>query len=392
MNTTFTLTEGNDALNRVLLLMRYDLEKTLSENIVLEQIPDSRYETQYNKDLVKKYNKPSDSMSFDEFMEEFRDSLTSTGMIALEAFLTSTGIGSIAVITAYSSLLIYDLYKGVVKGEWGWLNIVFDIISVITSGTLAPMLKGIKNVGITSIEGVLSFLSKNKIWNKIYPYLVKIGEFIPKIINYVKSALNWLIEKTGFTWLKKIGNKLISVLDSISSKIVNYLTKETPKSTIKQGIKHAAVAGTVDYGLKKGIEYGIDKFTNEKEDEFVKGFKTIGNDNDDKKAILQDNPNLFKTIKTYSVIRNSDGSFKKFNINGVDYVWKPNSKGYQLITLDNFKKMSDSLPITDYDRTWDYKKIGDEYYAKRKSDKTNKWILAKGEAKNSIKNKVFKIT
>lgn len=392
MNSTYTLTEGNDALNRVLLMMRYELGKTLDENLVSEQIPDSRYETQYNKELVKKYTKPSDSMTFDEFMEEFRDSLTSTGMIALEAFLTSTGIGSIAVITAYSSLLIYDLYKGIVKGEWGWLNIVFDIISVITSGTLAPMLKGIKNVGVTSIEGLLSFLSKNKIWNKIYPYLIKIGEFIPKITNYVKSALNWLIEKTGYTWLKKLGNKITSVLETISTKISNYLTKETPKSTIKQGIKHAAVAGSVDYGLKKGIEYGIKKFTKDKENDIFKNMLSGGSDAQDKQEILKDNPNLFKTIKTYSVVRNNDGSFKNFKINGVDYVWKPNSEGYQLITLDDFKKITNSTPITDYDRTWDYKKVGNEFYAKRKSDKSNKWILAKGEAKNSIKNKVFKIT
>jgi hypothetical protein len=38
MSTTYTLTEGNDALNRVLLMMRYDLEKTLNENVISEQV------------------------------------------------------------------------------------------------------------------------------------------------------------------------------------------------------------------------------------------------------------------------------------------------------------------------------------------------------------------
>ena len=33
MNTTYTLTEGNDAANRALLMMRYDLGKTLNEKI-----------------------------------------------------------------------------------------------------------------------------------------------------------------------------------------------------------------------------------------------------------------------------------------------------------------------------------------------------------------------
>jgi len=38
MNSTYTLTEGNDALNRVLLMMQYDMSKTLSENVILEQV------------------------------------------------------------------------------------------------------------------------------------------------------------------------------------------------------------------------------------------------------------------------------------------------------------------------------------------------------------------
>jgi hypothetical protein len=40
MTTTYSLTEGNDALNRVLLMMRYDLSKTLNENVISEQMPE----------------------------------------------------------------------------------------------------------------------------------------------------------------------------------------------------------------------------------------------------------------------------------------------------------------------------------------------------------------
>jgi hypothetical protein len=143
--------------------------------------------------------------------------------------------------------------------------------------------------------------------------------------------------------------------------------------------------------LKKGIEYGINKFTKQKDKEIINNLES-GTDETDKKSILRDNPNLFKTIKTYSVVKNDDGSFKNFKINGVDYVWKPNSEGFVLIPLNDFKKISGLSPITDYDKTWDYKKVGDEFYAKRKLDKTNKWILSKGDAKDSIKNKVFKLT
>ena len=53
MNATYTLTEGNDALNRALLMMRYDLGKTLNENVISEQ-PDEKFDTPYNKELMRK--------------------------------------------------------------------------------------------------------------------------------------------------------------------------------------------------------------------------------------------------------------------------------------------------------------------------------------------------
>jgi hypothetical protein len=38
MTTTYSINEGNDALNRVLLMMRYELGKTLGENLISEQV------------------------------------------------------------------------------------------------------------------------------------------------------------------------------------------------------------------------------------------------------------------------------------------------------------------------------------------------------------------
>jgi hypothetical protein len=48
------LQEGLEFLNRIKLLMEYDMSKTLKENkLVLEQEPESRFETQQTKDIVK---------------------------------------------------------------------------------------------------------------------------------------------------------------------------------------------------------------------------------------------------------------------------------------------------------------------------------------------------
>jgi hypothetical protein len=46
--------------------------------------------------------------------------------------------------------------------------------------------------------------------------------------------------------------------------------------------------------------------------------------------------------------------------------------------------------VKDFDRAWDYKKIGDDVYVKRKN--TEKWTKVGGETKSSILSQVFKDT
>lgn len=67
-----------------------------------------------------------------------------------------------------------------------------------------------------------------------------------------------------------------------------------------------------------------------------------------------------------------------FGIGGEDEVTKPNN--------DVSSNEEDRI-VSDFDRTWDYKKEGDKYYTKRKT--SDKWILTKGKAENAIRNKVF---
>lgn len=49
---------------------------------------------------------------------------------------------------------------------------------------------------------------------------------------------------------------------------------------------------------------------------------------------------------------------------------------------------NDEIIITDYDKSWDYKKVGNEYFTKRKS--SSNWIKPHGSALEAIKTKVFK--
>jgi hypothetical protein len=35
-----------------------------------------------------------------------------------------------------SALLVYDVYKGVTTGNWNWLNIIFEVLGVVSAGVL----------------------------------------------------------------------------------------------------------------------------------------------------------------------------------------------------------------------------------------------------------------
>ena len=386
MNSTYTLTEGNDALNRVLLMMRYELGKTLDENVITEQVytktNDGNYELkvgpwkgvdasvvfpylkqdEYPKKLdryfspiggipndvldgINKYrpsissepykytefgypkshayyskwkeewkqkhpnqifgqrqqqtldkngkartitvdeygnevkNLPASKMTLEKFIEGFRDALYSPGGIAVETFLTSTGLGSVGVISSYAALLIYDIYLSISNNDTNWLNIVFDLLGMLTSGALsgllAPIVKS-AGKGFTTIEKALLSLKNSKYWKSIYPVLVKIGESIGWITSYISKGVEWLLKSLGPkvpSFIKTGANKIISFLKTIPSQITNFLKKIGTKTgkvlkkiakpgqaTLKQGAKQGVTMGVV----AKGIETGVHKYQDSK--------------------------------------------------------------------------------------------------------------------------------
>ena len=267
MNSTYTLNEGNDALNRVLLMMRYDLSKTLSENIVVEQ-PDSRFDTRYNRELMKKYELPAKTMTLDEFMEDYRDALTNPFMVGLEVFLTSTGVGVTAVVAAYTVLLAYDVYKGVKEGEWDWLNIVFDVLGIVSSGvlssTLRPIMQGAKGLKLNTLGKVLEYLSKTKIWKTIKPYLIKGIDLLKSLSKNIWKTLEWISRKTGFRQLKTAGKSVETNIHNIIYSIEEFL-KNSVKKTVKflepganVGIKQALKRGVISAGFAAAFPLGVE--------------------------------------------------------------------------------------------------------------------------------------
>jgi hypothetical protein len=294
MNATYTLTEGNDALNRVLLMMRYDLGKTLDENIVLEQ-PEEKFDTPYNKALMRKYQPKAKEMTVESFFEGFRDALYSPGGIAIETFLTSTGLGSVGVISSYITLLIYDIYLSISNNDTNWLNIIFDLLGILTSGALsgllAPIFKGVGK-GFTTIEGALMALKNSKYWGKISPVLLKIGDSIGMITSKISEMIKWIVESLGPkvpSFIKTGANKIISFLKDIPQNILNFFKKIGTKTgnvlkkmakpgqaTLKQGVKHGVTAGVVAKGIETGVHKGTEMYQKYKTNKQKTQIKDIG--------------------------------------------------------------------------------------------------------------------
>jgi hypothetical protein len=280
MNTTYTLTEGNDALNRVLLMMQYELGKTLDEqrsdfamdrqaNAIARSTgirSQKDYET--TEKIIKKANSlPSKTMTLDEFMEGYRETLTHPVMVGLEVALTSTGYGAGVVVAAYTALLAYDVYKGVVEKDWDWLNIVFDVLGIVSSGvlssTLRPIMKGAQGLKFKNFQEVFTYLTKTNKWYEIKPYLETGFSVLKSVSKGIWKALEWISRKTGFRQLKVAGKSVEVMIQNIIYSVEEFL-KSSVKKTVKflepganVGIKQALKRGLISAGLAAALPLGI---------------------------------------------------------------------------------------------------------------------------------------
>lgn len=223
------LNEGLNSLNRIKLMMEYDLSKTYSENsmTISEQVMAPGMDNYLAKNPIK----PLKGMSFDEFMEDFREKLYSPGGIAVESFLTSFGITAPLVVGSYAVMLVYDIYKAITTGEFGWFDLIFDIMGVLTSGTMSGLFSQIAKSakGVKGVEATLAFLKNSKLWVKISPYLKKLSTWMGQISTWIKDAIIWITKKTGNTTIGKQLSKINSVIKTVLDTIQNTVTKLVSK-------------------------------------------------------------------------------------------------------------------------------------------------------------------
>jgi hypothetical protein len=380
MNGTYTLTEGNDALNRVLLMMQYELGKTLDEQKIptdkdLKKYQQGEYENatrKYVDNTATTFRGPDGrqkttatspkitkdlnikKLTFDEFMEQYRENLFSIPGMAIEAFLTATEFGAVPVVAAWGFLLWYDVKKGIDTGNWVWENLIIDVLMVASAGLLGFGLKAIATSGKLAGKGlseIIQTLIKTKGGEKIVEFLRILSTKSGEIIKSIKPGLEWFsksIVAQGAKWLSKgtlnVIKKMLQGVGFVISKVGVLIEKMS--LIIEKQLNKVGVTGKLGKGL--GAAGGITSF-NLGLIYSAEAIKTIhdkwvqmGIDANNKITISQ------HIIEANPSIYGKDVIFKNFSDKKDLDIYKKSSKGIYSVYVNKSKKWIEIEPDDEY--------------------------------------------
>lgn len=216
-------------------------------------------------------------------MEKIRDGLYSGVGTAIQIFLQFTGVGNVAVAIVWGAMLVYDLYKVFSGKDWSWMDILFDVLGMISGGAVKVLRGSMKAVGVTkgmSMAKGVQTLAANPTTKGI---MATIGKGISTVFNLLKKAGNWLAQKLGLKWVSGVMTKaenwlaenlLKPIGNAVGLKNVGNKMLGKTDVTLGTATRKAAAGGTAyqaknDYIIQPGMEKAgqlIDK---------VKGVKPV---------------------------------------------------------------------------------------------------------------------
>jgi hypothetical protein len=379
MNSTYTITEGNDALNRALLMMRYDSTKTLSEQKKftdqdIKKLKNDEFENNTRKYVDKtavsfrgpdgkkistatfpKMTKKIDSKTFSEWLLEVREFFFTPEGATLQVVLSIAGaeVGApILFLILDGAIIINDAYMMVrdwdnngpkipaypvtmipnspvnglyLKQLWEWFkfhftnNIGFQNLIIDIAAILIP--GGIFKLGKATVKSA----------SKMFKLLIeKFGpNFMKNFVSFLekfKPKTDGLPKELG-SWVDKKYSEITKAIElwKTPSKAVKTVVK--PKRLVLAG---AAGAGT--YKLVKWFETKKDVIAKFFEENPEKSFVSVNvdikkpADKDLIDAIIEDNPELFnkkfKINNFRTIFKNKDNKAytQYYLINDVKYV------------------------------------------------------------------------
>ena len=175
-------------------------------------------------------------------MEGLRSAMYSYVGMAVEAFLTVTGVGAPVVIVLYGLMLVWDVYllaSGDSRGSIA--NLFCSALGVVTSGTLAPIARNLfKGAGLLTKGGTISGFIKGlvgkggKLGGLVKTLATKLGAGVSKALGFVKQGTDWLAKNFGIKFLSNWIGKAKSWIDDIvssASSAVGMTSKTTSKAS-----------------------------------------------------------------------------------------------------------------------------------------------------------------
>ena len=231
-----------EVLQRIKFLMEYDVVKTSSENILLEQV--SMVDTSLRQGKVSPgtVKKPVDfsnlpemsadplhpksakwgdlpNVTLETVTQDVRKFMSDWRVSAVEIMMTYAGVGIPVVLTANGFWMTLEIIQAS-KGKPDWWSLVFSILSTLTVGSQAAWLKPLYKLGgkgVGSLFEALDLLYQNAklyqtgtktvtgVLDDLMLLLKDLTPKLPKLMGIISAGIEWLSKtKLG----QKIGDGL----------------------------------------------------------------------------------------------------------------------------------------------------------------------------------------
>ncbi len=263
---------SEDFLYRMKFLMEYDVKKTSSENILIEQdlglkgktiAPSAKPPAGFGKSVGRHTEK-----SLEEFTVEVRNFMSDWKTATVETLATIVGVGIPLVVTANGFWLTLEVIQAV-KGNPDYLSLVFAFIATATAGSQSAVLKPLYRAvgsdlkgggkGILSIlEAIYQYSKKTGTWDTLRPMLEEISKKSKSILEGVTTVFEWVNYIFGNSQLGLTLSSIKTFISGLIKTFDDWLAKKAiqvginPK--VAQKVGSAARWGAVPYTVHKGLK------------------------------------------------------------------------------------------------------------------------------------------
>jgi hypothetical protein len=307
-----------EVLQRIKFLMEYDVMKTSSENILLEQV--SMVDTSLRQGKVSpgpakkpvdfsnlpdmsgdphhpKYGKWGDlpNVTLETVTQDVRKFMSDWRVAAVETMMTYAGVGIPVVLTANGFWMTLEIIQAA-KGKPDWWSLVFSILATLTAGSQAAWLKPLYKLGGKGVGGLFQALdllyqkaksfgggSATGVLDDLILLFKDLTPKLPKLMDILSEGIEWI---SKFKWGQKVESGTIAAIVGLNQakqwlsgtikSIGDWVTKtmDAPlyKAARKQGVDRETsktIGGAVRWGTGVGgLGYVL---TPDEEDTPIKG-------------------------------------------------------------------------------------------------------------------------